>query len=77
MVAWCFVVVVVAEVVLAVVLEVDVDGFVGEALLCVTSRFQFARPAVDWSLLLQTILMPPVEAARAAIRPPVTFSSIS
>lgn len=41
------------------------------------SRFQFARPAVDWSFLLQISLMPPADSAIEAIRPAVTFWSRS
>lgn len=41
------------------------------------SRFQFARPAVVLSFLLQSILTPPVEAASSAIFPSVIFSSSS
>ena len=42
------------------------------------SRFQFARPAVDCSLLLQVMWIPPVDAARAATWPlPIVASSSS
>ncbi len=41
------------------------------------SRFQFARPAVVWSLLVHLILIPPVAAVSSANRPLVIVSSSS
>jgi hypothetical protein len=53
--------------------EEDVDG----CFLRITSRFQFARPAVEFNLLDQIILTPPVEADRARTWPFAITSSIS
>src|SRR6187402_2025533 len=41
------------------------------------SRFQFARPAVVFSFLLQIIFTPPVEAANLEISPLVILASSS
>lgn len=49
------------ELVLPLAEEVPVEGCFRR----ITSLFQFARPAVEFSLLDQIILTPPVEADRA------------
>lgn len=41
------------------------------------SRFQFARPAVEFSFLLQMIWMPPADSAMAVTRPSATLVSSS